>query len=253
MSGIKPILHGGQHRIKGMLPLTTNGHGRRLRNTAGSAALLLLVLAGCGSPDAGSEDATNGNAAPTPSAAAPASPTAAPGSSNVSEGMQAKKAAPRENELAMEASQPVGFSIPALDRQDDIIKTGLRDDNSLEVPPEHEGAPASWYEGSPTPGEIGPSVLLGHVNSLADESGVFYDLESLAEGDTVTVDREDGSTAVFEVYKSEIYPKNEFPTKAVYQPTDGAELRLITCDGFTESSGEFVENLVVYAELVDVR
>ncbi|WP_253905176.1 class F sortase [Arthrobacter sp. H14] len=167
--------------------------------------------------------------------------------------MQAKKATLPEVELAMEPSKPVGFSIPALDRQDDIIKTGLREDNTLEVPPEHEGAPASWYKGSPSPGEIGPAVLLGHVNSLADESGVFYNLESLVEGDTITVDREDGSTAIFEVYKSELYPKNEFPTKAVYQPTEGAELRLITCDGFTESSGEFVENLVVYAKLVDVR
>ncbi|WP_155853277.1 sortase domain-containing protein [Arthrobacter sp. H14] len=65
--------------------------------------------------------------------------------------------------------------------------------------------------------------------------------------------REDGSRATFEVYKSEIYPKNDFPTKAVYQPTEGAELRLITCDGFTESSGEFVENLVIYAKLVDAQ
>lgn len=253
MPGNRTIHRGFRHRIKGMRPTITQSQSQRFRNTAGTAAVLLLVLAGCGSPDTGSGDEAGGNAAPKSSASAPATPNPESSSSNTTEAKQAQKATPAEVGMAMEPSQPVGFSIPALDRQDDIIKTGLREDNSLEVPPEHEGAPASWYEGSPTPGEIGPAVLLGHVNSLADESGVFYDLESMVEGDTITVDRADGSTAVFEVYESEIYPKNEFPTKAVYQPTEGAELRLITCDGFTESSGEFVENLVVYAKLVDVR
>ncbi|GAA2175547.1 hypothetical protein GCM10009784_18350 [Arthrobacter parietis] len=151
----------------------------------------------------------------------------------------------------MDASKPVSFTIPALDRQAEIIETGLRDDDTLEVPPEHEGAPASWYNGSPTPGEQGPAVLLGHVNSTADQSGVFYNLEALKPGDRITVDREDGSTAIFEVYQSEVYSKNEFPTKAVYFPVDQAELRLITCDDFAASSGEFEDNLVVYAKLVD--
>lgn len=145
---------------------------------------------------------------------------------------------------------PVSFAIPALDRKAEIIETGLRKDNTLEVPPDDEGAPASWYTGSPTPGEVGPSVLLGHVNSTEDESGVFYNLEALQNGDQIEVSREDGSTAVFEVYKSELYPKDDFPTKAVYYPVDDAELRLITCDGFTESTGEFVDNLVIYATLV---
>lgn len=153
-----------------------------------------------------------------------------------------------EEDPGMPSSQPASFSIPALDRQAKIIKTGLRDDRTLEVPPEHEGAPASWFKGSPTPGEVGASVLLGHVNSLADESGVFYNLEKLGNGDKISVTREDGTTANFKVYKSELYPKDEFPTKAVYYPTDRPELRLITCDGFTETSGEFEKNLVIYAK-----
>ena len=217
-------------------------NGRRFRLPAG-AAVLLLLLTGCGA--AGDNAGTEPEPAPASSAAAPAA-----------SGTEAAKNAedvPSEVALAMERSKPVSFAIPALDRQEEIIETGLREDNTLEVPPEEEGAPASWYNGSPTPGEIGPSVLLGHVNSLADESGVFYDLESLVEGDQITVAREDGSTAIFEVYKSELYPKNDFPTKAVYFPTDGAELRLITCDGFTASTGTFDDNLVIYAKLVDTK
>lgn len=210
---------------------------RRSRFAAGAAALIFLTV-GCGSPhiDA-NEIATNSATAASPSAAASSAP--APSSTEQADAVR-----------VMEASLPVSFAIPALERTGDIIETGLRKDNTLEVPPDHEGAPASWYTGSPTPGEVGASVLLGHVNSTEDESGVFYNLEALKNGDQIEVARKDGSTAVFEVYKSELYPKDDFPTKAVYFPVDDAELRLITCDGFTESTGEFVDNLVVYATLV---
>lgn len=214
---------------------------RRSRSFAGAAALL-IVLAGCASPD--TNGTGNGESSPAPSASSsqattpPASPSPGPTEE------------PGES-AGLAASTPVSFTIPALDRTAEIIETGLREDNTLAVPPEHEGAPASWYTGSPTPGEAGPSVLLGHVNSTEDESGVFYNLEALQNGDRIEVIREDGSTAVFEVYKSELYPKNEFPTKAVYFPVPDPELRLITCDGFTESTGEFVDNLVIYAKLVD--
>ena len=224
-------------------------NGRRFRLPAG-AAVLLLLLTGCGA--AGDNAGTEAEPAPASSTAAPPAPSSTPATPEPSSTETAEDLLP-EIALAMERSKPVSFTIPALDRQEEIIETGLREDNTLEVPPEEEGAPASWYNGSPTPGEIGPSVLLGHVNSLADESGVFYDLESLVEGDQITVAREDGSTAIFEVYKSELYPKNDFPTKAVYFPTDGAELRLITCDGFTASTGTFDDNLVIYAKLVDTK
>lgn len=215
---------------------------RRSRFPPGAAALLLLV-AGCASPAVNNAGHTE---TPTPSrtASSPAEAPAVPGPATA----EASGAA-----LAMDASKPVRFAIPALDRTGEIIETGLREDNTLEVPPEHEGAPASWYTGSPSPGQLGPSVLLGHVNSTEDESGIFYNLKTLQNGDPIEVTREDGSIAIFSVYKSELYPKNDFPTKAVYFPVGEAELRVITCDGFTESSGKFVENLVVYAKLVDTK
>ena len=152
----------------------------------------------------------------------------------------------------MDASKPVRLRIPALDRESELIETGLRDDDRLEVPPGDEGSPASWYNGSSTPGEAGAAVLLGHVNSLTDASGVFYGLKTLKKGNTISVLREDGATAIFKVYKVEKYVKAEFPTKAVYFPVAGSELRLITCDGYDEPNRRYLENLVVYAELVEV-
>ncbi|WP_035767951.1 sortase domain-containing protein [Arthrobacter castelli] len=212
---------------------------RRLRFQA-EATVLLCLLAGCG-PTGQSNGAPDDGPGPASTATAPANQALEAPSESAGD--------PRAT--AMDASRPVSLTIEALERTSKIIETGLRDDRSLEVPPEHEGAPASWFTGSPTPGQRGPAVLLGHVNSTADDSGVFYNLDALNQGDQISITRTDGTRAIFEVYKSELYSKKDSPTKAVYQPTDGAELRLITCDGFTASSGDFVKNLVIYAKLVD--
>lgn len=234
-----------------------SSHTSHRFNRAAGAAVLLLLLTGCGGatdePSAGGDGGgpeSSQAASPSPADETGAGSTKGPSNSTggSTSGAATDSTASSASDPGMEASKPVSFSIPELDREAKIIETGLREDRTLEVPPEHEGAPASWFDGSPTPGEVGPSVLLGHVNSLADESGVFYGLEELGNGDKISVTREDGSVANFEVYKSELYPKDDFPTKAVYSPTEEPELRLITCDGFTESSNEFEDNLVIYAK-----
>ena len=67
-------------------------------------------------------------------------------------------------------------------------------------------------------------------------------------GDVIDVGREDGSTARFTVLGTEQYPKDEFPTQAVYGPTPDAELRLITCGGvFDGAARSYRDNVVVYA------
>jgi sortase (surface protein transpeptidase) len=125
---------------------------------------------------------------------------------------------------------------------------GLEDDGSLEVPP--EGFPAGWFTESPTPGELGPAIIAGHVDWGGDP-GVFYDLRQLVPGDEVTVSRQDGSTAVFRVTRVDRYPKDDFPTELVYGNIDHAGLRLITCGGsFDAQARSYVDNIVAFAELV---
>ncbi|WP_240722276.1 class F sortase [Kocuria rosea] len=147
------------------------------------------------------------------------------------------------------AADPVSLNIPATGTESELLHLGLRDNGSLEVPPEGPGSPASWYTDSPTPGERGPAVLLGHVNATGGGPGVFADLRALKPGDTIEVTREDGSTAVFAVDRGEQYGKDDFPTLEVYGNTAGSELRLITCDGYDPATGEFDDNYVVYATL----
>lgn len=140
--------------------------------------------------------------------------------------------------------------IPSTDTQSKLLSLGLQDNGTLEVPPGDPGAPAGWYNQSPTPGEPGPAVLLGHVNATDGGPGVFVDLRELEAGDTIEVTREDGTTAVFLFDRGEQYSKDAFPTEDVYGNTEGPELRLITCDGYDSDTGKFDDNYVVYAKLL---
>lgn len=147
----------------------------------------------------------------------------------------------------MEESAPVRLTIPSIEVDTTLMDLGLQQDGSLEVPP--DGTGAGWFTGAPTPGELGPAVIAGHVDW--NGPGVFYNLRLMAAGDLIKVERADGSTAVFAVSKVGQYPKNQFPTEAVYGALDFAGLRLITCGGvFDAAEGHYKDNVVVFAELV---
>ena len=124
---------------------------------------------------------------------------------------------------------------------------GLKADGTMQVPP--SGFPAGWYTGMPTPGEKGPATIVGHVDWKGP--GVFYNLHKLKPGDLVAVTRKDGSKPVFRVTGVKQFPKDQFPTKAVYGPLDHAGLRLITCGGtFNSQTGHYEDNIVAFADLV---
>jgi sortase (surface protein transpeptidase) len=127
------------------------------------------------------------------------------------------------------------------------MRLGLQSDGTVEVPP--GPFPAGWYTGSPTPGELGPAVLVGHVH-WNDRAGVFADLASLTSGDEVVVRRADGGSAVFRVTRTEQFSKDAFPTARVYGDLDYAGLRLITCGGRNLLTGRYEDNVVVFARLV---
>ncbi len=69
----------------------------------------------------------------------------------------------------------------------------------------------TWYKYPPTPGQIGPTVILGHVDSAKYGPGVFFKLGALQPGATVEVTLTDRIVAVFTVDKVVAYPKSAFP------------------------------------------
>jgi sortase (surface protein transpeptidase) len=145
-------------------------------------------------------------------------------------------------------SRPIGLAIPSIDvHSTNIVGLGLEEDGSLEVP-RNASAPG-WFTPGPSPGQFGPAVIAGHVDS-ADGPAVFYRLGELRRGDQVKVRRQDRSTAVFVVDRVRSYQKDRFPTREVYgNTTDRAELRLITCSGEYDDKLGYLGNTVVFAHL----
>jgi len=145
-------------------------------------------------------------------------------------------------------SVPVRLDIPSIGVHTRLIRLGLAEDGTVEVPPLTGGAPAGWYEHSVTPGETGPAVILGHVDSARDGPAVFYRLSSVKPGAEVSVRRTDGSTMRFTVTRVARYPKTGFPTSDVYGPVPYPALRLVTCGGsFDRNRGSYRDNVVVSA------
>ncbi|MDS0135210.1 MULTISPECIES: class F sortase [unclassified Amycolatopsis] len=151
---------------------------------------------------------------------------------------------------ALPKSEPVSIDIPKIGAHSSLVPLGLNPDNTVEVPPVTTPLQAGWYTYAPTPGEVGPAVVLGHVDGN-HQKGIFFRLKELAAGDRVSIARKDGTTAVFEVTKVHQVPKKDFEAEGVYDDTAGPELRLITCGGvFDRSAHNYVDNIVVYARLV---
>ena len=148
-------------------------------------------------------------------------------------------------------SVPVAISIPTIGVQSSVESLGLNLDGTLAVPqPGPLYNDAAWYNGSPTPGQLGPSIIEGHIDSASDGPSVFFRLGALQPGNEIDVTLTNGMVAVFSVTGVRQYPKDGFPTATVYGNTNFAALRLITCGGdFDPTTGHYLANTVVYAAL----
>jgi len=179
--------------------------------------------------------ATRPSRSPRPAISGQSSPTSAP--------------------LALTASVPLAINIPSIGVQSAVVQLGLNADNSIQVPPlDDPESKAGWYKHSPTPGQIGPSVILGHVDSARYGPAVFFELGALQPGADVEVTLTNGMVAVFTVDKVVAYPKSAFPSAAVYGNIDHPGLRLITCGGkFDPAAGSYESNIVAYASLTSDR
>jgi sortase (surface protein transpeptidase) len=143
------------------------------------------------------------------------------------------------------AAPPRWIRVPAIGVSAPVTPLGLNPDRSLQVPAEwgHTG----WYKDGPEPGEQGPAVIAGHVDSKSGPA-VFYRLGELHRGALISIRRADRSVVRFRVEGVERWPKDHFPTRRVYRPTKDAALRLITCGGsFNGATGHYLDNTIVYA------
>lgn len=196
--------------------------------------------------------------APQPTAAQAGSVTVPPAAqaTATSRHPAAGAAPPAPAVLTAARSLPVEIDIPAIGVHSAIQYVGLNADGTIQVPPLN-GSPltneAAWYRYSPTPGQPGPAIIEGHIDSAAQGPSVFFHLGALRPGDRIDVRLRDGADTVFVVSGVREYPKSSFPTSAVYGNVPYAGLRLITCGGsFDYSTRHYMANIVVFAALHSV-
>jgi hypothetical protein len=210
----------------------------------GAGAVLLVLAAvvvvsgrGTGSRVA----AASGGATPT------AAPTAAPTGSGAARPGPTVTSVPSFRSVRTYAgvAVPVRLRIPAAGVDTGLERLGLAADGTIEPPDRWESA--GWYERGPRPGQPGPAVIAGHVDSKSGPA-VFFELSRLRDGDAVFVDRADGSTARFQVSGRQQVAKSQFPADLVYSPTLSTVLRLVTCGGtFDARTGHYRDNIIVTA------
>lgn len=197
----------------------------RGRALLGCALLGGVLLAGCGGP-----------------AAAGDRPAARPSVTLASREPVAPAPAARST-----TSPPVGLRIPALGVDTTLEQLHVDATGALAAPVAFDRA--GWFADGALPGDIGPAVIAGHVDS-ATGPAVFYRLSQLIPGAEVDVLKADGSRSVFVTDRTVRAAKDAFPTDAVYGPTPLAELRLITCGGaFDRTTGHYLDNVIVFAQL----
>lgn len=146
-------------------------------------------------------------------------------------------------------SRPVRIRVERLGIAAAIRPVGLNSDGTVEVPKPERAGDVGWYKAGAAPGQTGPAVVLGHVDSAALPGGkaAFYELGAARRGDRVEVDRADGITARFTVEAVTVVARSDFPTRAVYGPTDTPRLRLVTCGGTYSDTSGYSANVIVYA------
>jgi LPXTG-site transpeptidase (sortase) family protein len=182
-----------------------------------AAGLLFAAVTGCGAADAPKASVSTDSPTPTP--------------------VEARK-----------APAPTRLTVPSLGIDTALLRLGLNEDGTVEVPPAEKGMTAGWYAGGAVPGEPGAAVLIGH-NDTRFGKAVFHDLHAIDKGAEIAVSDGGGEEAHFTVTGTETVSKNAFPTQKVYGATDERVLRLITCDGAFDADGHPVDNLIVYAKL----
>ncbi len=145
-------------------------------------------------------------------------------------------------------SDPTHVRITRLGMDAPLVPVGLKTDGAMEIPSSY--GVAGWYNLAPTPGELGPAIIVGHVDSQSGPA-VFWRLHEAQPGDIVEIDRSDSKTIKFKVDAIKRFPWGNLPTQEVYGDINYAGIRLMTCGGvFDRQTHHYDQNIVVFGSLV---
>jgi sortase (surface protein transpeptidase) len=147
-------------------------------------------------------------------------------------------------------SEPTHISVPSVGIDASVTSVGQDAEGSIEMPSLFDWT-TGWYKYSPTPGQVGPAIIVGHVDTYKGIS-VFWKLRDIKQGDIIDIARADGKTVKFRVSGLKQFDQSNFPTKEVYGNLKYPGLRLITCGGaFNQQTESYTQNTVVYAFMIN--
>ncbi|MBA8792496.1 hypothetical protein FHX74_000090 [Friedmanniella endophytica] len=216
----------------------------RLRQTSSSAergrgvlaavlVAFVVTLAGCGTseaPTSGAPTPVATSSVPSPTSSAPTSPAPS-----------GPAPLPKERQVSVTSVRigSIGLKTASLE------KLALLSNGELAAPKNPDRA--GWFAGGTVPGQVGPAVIAGHIDSKTGPA-VFFELRLVSKGDQIKVGLSDGRTVTFRVDRVITTAKKGFPTDEVFGPTPDAELRLITCGGpYDRTVQSYLDNTIVFA------
>ena len=143
-------------------------------------------------------------------------------------------------------ADPVGLRIGQIDVDAPVLPYGVDQRGRMDVP--DNVTDVGWYRFGPSPGQPGSAVLAAHVDLSGSGPGVFFNLRTLDEGDSIAVLHADGSEINYRVVARVTYQKDELPLDVIFSRDGPPVLTLITCGGaFDSSASSYDSNVVVYA------
>lgn len=243
--------HGEAVQTLGTTPRTCRARG--LLAVAISSAAVILVLA-CGATAATppvtrpteTAEATAAATIPlTPSAQAPATPAGRAQPRPAGSAACSVPAPPSLIGLGVPA--PVRIRVASIGIDSGLSRLDRNADGTIQLPPDL--GRAGWYRRGVAPGDLGTAVIVGDVGSPPGP-GIFRGLSGVRVGDTIRIQRDDGTELQFTARRSLAFSPAGFPAAEVYAGGPQPELRLITCGGTAAQGGPPASgDVVVFAVL----
>ncbi len=157
---------------------------------------------------------------------------------------------PTSSDYIVEADQPRSINIQSISAFGLIQKVGVNSSNAITAPSNINFA--GWYTGSVKPGEVGLSIIDGHVSGKYSD-GIFKNLKNLRSGDRFDIEYGDKSIVNFEVIEVITAPVGS-SAEYLFEKKQKipAQLNLITCGGkYNKSTETFESRVIVVSEKID--
>lgn len=145
---------------------------------------------------------------------------------------------------------PARLTIPSINVDAPVQNVGIDQRREVAVPDNIHFV--GWFVDSKKPGELGHSIIDGHVNGASNTAGVFARLGSLQAGNEFTIERGDATKLTYKVIGvQEVAHDEAANTLFSQEPGVKSQLSLITCSGtYSEQIKTFDKRTIVRAELI---